>query len=333
MKVLVTGGTGFIGSHLTERLVKEGMDVVIPVRQSSDKRYIPPGSVETIEAEGLASGKIKGLLNEVDVVFHLASIRGSGWSFDDEKVHQINVGITENLLKASENEGVGHFIYVSSVSVYGHPKGGPVDESHPCTPVTRYGKTKHESEKLVREYHAEAKLPTTILRPVITYGPRDAWGMIPKLVTLIHSKRYLTVGKGENRVHLIYIDDLIEGMMLAVKNPGPSGNDYILAGEEPVTINRLVDIISSALNRKAPGLHIPIRPAQIAAAFLEFFYRLLSVEKEPFVTRDKIDIMCRDRFFSPGKAKKDLGFAPKVGYEEGLKRTIGWMYSVEQIKG
>jgi nucleoside-diphosphate-sugar epimerase len=331
MRVLVSGGTGFIGSHLVEKLVKNSFDVVVPLRKTSSTRYLPLGTVEAKEAELLDPQDLKGLLKGVDVVFHLASIRGSGWSFKDEEVYDVNVGITRNLLEASVAEGVRQFLYVSSVSIYGHPHGGPIDEEYACFPVTRYGMTKFESERLVKEFKRKEKLHTTIIRPVITYGPRDTWGMIPKLITLIDSKRYLTLGSGKNRVHLIYIDDLTRGLMLAMKNGIAAGKTYILAGQEPIAINSLAGIISSALNKKVPIFHVPIWFALLVGYSMEISHRLFSIDKEPLVTRDKIDIMCRDRCFDVSRAKRDLGFCPTIGYEEGIQNTVDWLKTEKGI--
>lgn len=325
MRVLVAGGTGFIGSHLVGRLVKQGMELIVPVRKKSSIKYLPSGNVEIKTADLLNPTHVNEIIENVDVVFHLVSIRGSGWSFNDEEINAVNVGITKNLLRATVSEGVKHFIYVSSVSVYGHPRGGPIDENFPCRPVTRYGKTKYASERLVDAFKAEEKLPVTIVRPVITYGPRDTWGMIPKLITLINSKRYLTVGNGENRVHLIYIDDLIEGLLSAMKDGASADTTYNLAGTSPVTINRLVEIVSSALDKNVPIFHVPKWFALGTGCLMEAFYRSFSIDKEPFITRDKIDIMCRDRFFDIRKAEKNLRFGPKIGYQEGIKKTLDWL--------
>ncbi len=325
MVVLVTGGTGFIGGHLVNKLVAAGHKVWVPVRKVSKIEFLPSHGVKIREVDLLDFGRVKKLMKGIDVVLHLASIRGRGWSFKDEEVHRVNVDITENLLRASSPERVKHFIYVSSVSLYGHPNGGPIDEDYPIAPVTRYGRTKYESERLVGEFHRKKGLPTTIIRPVITYGPRDTWGMIPKMITLINSKRYLPVGGGENRVHLIYIDDLIKGLMLIITNQAVEGKTYILAGEEPININKLVKIISSALNRKVPHARIPIWFACITGYLMKISYRLFSIDKEPLVTLDKIDVMCRDRFFNIKRGKEELGFTPRIGYEEGIKKTMDWL--------
>ncbi|MBI5575765.1 MAG: NAD(P)-dependent oxidoreductase [Deltaproteobacteria bacterium] len=325
MRALVTGGTGFIGSHLVDRLVKDGHSVVVPVRKSSDRKYLSSEGADIREADLLDGAATGALMKNVDIVFHLAAIRGSGWTHDDTQIRRVNVELTRNLLDRSARGNVSRFIYISSVSVFGHPYGGPVAEDSPCFPATRYGKTKYDSEALVTEFHRNRNVPGIVIRPVITYGPRDTWGMIPKLVRLIDSGRYLTVGSGENRVHLLYIDDLIEGIMRSVDSPAAPGSTYVFSGMEPVTVNRLVDLISSALGKRVPPFHVPLKAVRIAGHLLETAHRVLGLDREPFLTPDKIDIMCRDRFFSHERARDELGFDPRTDCGTGIGITVKWL--------
>ncbi len=331
MKVMVLGGTGFIGCHLVERLTSNGFDVIVPVRKESKRKTPHIGSVQMVEADLLRPGSLDGWMEGVDTVFHLAAIRGSGWSVTDEEVYRVNVGITKNVMESAISQAVKHCIYVSSVSVYGHPSHVLVGEEYPRSPVTRYGQTKYESEKLLEEFHRRDKVLSTIIRPVITYGPKDTFGMVAKLISLVNSNMYLTVGHGENRVHLIYIDDLIDGLMLVLNNSAVMGRTYVLAGEDPITINTLVGIISTVLGTRVIDLHIPTWFAKLAARSIGLSYRLFAINKEPIVTLDKIDIMCRDRAFDIKRAKEDLRFVPKVGYEEGIERTVAWMKAAKLI--
>lgn len=313
-----------------DRLAESGARVVVPVRKSSAARFRPSAAVETREADLADPSSAADLVKGVDAVFHLASLRGSSWASSDEEVRAVNVALTENLLRASTDEGVSRFIYLSSVSVFGHPRGGPIDEERPPSPETRYGRTKHDAEQLVRDLSAGTALYSTIVRPVITYGPRDDDGMVTKLVRLIAAGRYLTVGSGENRVHLIYIDDLIDGLMLTLQSESARGRTYILSGREPITVNRLVQIICSLRGRKEPRPHIPLWFAHGCAVLLEVLYRTLSIEREPVITRDKLDIMCRDRFFDSRKAQQELGFSPATDYPGGLGKTIAWLETAAQ---
>jgi nucleoside-diphosphate-sugar epimerase len=119
--------------------------------------------------------------------------------------------------------------------------------------------------------------------------------------------------------------------MLVLNTRAAWGRTYILAGEEPITINRLVGITSAALGKRVTNLHIPIWFARPMAQSMGILYRLLSVHREPLVTLDKIDIMCRDRAFDFKRAKEELRFAPKVGYEEGVERTVAWLKATKLI--
>jgi nucleoside-diphosphate-sugar epimerase len=329
MKILVTGGSGFIGNHLVERLLQKGFEVVAPVRPGRIQALPSHGRLEVIETDLLNPDRIRYLVKNVDVVYHLASIRGSGWSFDDVSVRQVNVDMTRNLLAASRAENVKHFIYISSVSVFGHPSGGPIHENSPFVPITRYGRSKLESEQLLRKN--AGRLCATIVRPVITYGPGDTWGMPTKLIRLINSGKYLTVGNGKNRIHLIYIEDLIDGLMLVMEKRTTGVRDYILAGSEPVEINRLVQIIAAVLQRKIPRIHVPIFFALSCGFLMEETYKLFHAKQEPFLTCDKVDIMNRDRFFDSGRAGRELGFAPEVNYENGIRKTADWLRDSKQI--
>lgn len=322
MKILVTGGTGFIGSRLANRLCTDH-EVIVPFRNGSELRFLKP-RVKTRLSDMADIKDIEDIVEDVDVIFHLAAIRGSSWSFTPDDIKRINIGITENLLKAAVGR-VKHFIYVSSVSVYGHFKGGPADEDYHCLPSTRYGASKYEAEKLVEAVYKEKGLNITIIRPVITYGPGDTYGMVTKLSRLINSGRYLTVGSGDNRVHLVYIDDLIDGFLKTMLNPAAFGRTYILAGDAPITINKLVEIASSLLKKRAPNFHLPLWTAKLCAFALEKLYGMFSYKKEPFITMDKIDIMTRDRSFDISRAKKELEYAPEIDYSEGLKRTVDWL--------
>ncbi len=331
MRVLVIGGTGFIGSHLVERLSTNGIPVTVPVRKGCRAVSPPDSCVEFVPVDRDEIGWAGALLPGVDVVVHLAAVRGSGWSFGDRHVNDVNVRLTGKLVEGAASHAVSHFIYVSSVSVYGHPCGGPISEDYPCSPATRYGFSKYEAEKLVVAASGKRGMAATIVRPVITYGPGDTWGMVPKMARLIYGGRFAIVGKGENRVHLIYIDDLIDGLMLLIPRRPAGTRTYILASDQPVSVRRLAAIISQALSRPEVRLHVPMRLAWFAGGTLEAAYRWCRIRREPLVTRDKVDIVTRDRCFDTARARGELGFAPRIGYQEGLRRTVDWLISSGNI--
>jgi len=335
MDIVVSGATGFIGYNLIRHLSQRGFKVSGLVRNPGKASLLTQWGVTPIFADLQDVDKLRKLLRGADMVFHLAALRGEGpWTW--EEVYRVNVKGTENLLKACLHQ-VGRFIYGSSVSVLGHFQHGPAREDYPYAPVNNYGRSKVAAEELVLRYHREQGLPVTLLRPVITYGPYDESGMMTKLIRLIHQGKYLTVGSGNNRVHLVYIDDLIQGLERAMTRSEAVGEAFIIAGEKPITVNELVSQVALILGKKVPSLHVPRRVARTVGFCLEKIFavgasaRIPFFKKEPFCTRSKVDIMTVDRSYSIEKAKKLLGYQPQVGYEEGIPRTIEWLKTVQGI--
>ncbi len=328
MNILVSGGTGFIGSHLVDALVAKHHNVRVPVRPNSDLTYLPVDKIEKIMTSLTDFNDVKALVDGADVIFHLAAIR-TEWGVSDEERRKVNVETTQNLLEASVGQ-IQRFVYVSSVSVHGHFSNSPANEAFPIQPATQYGKSKAESEKLAMKFYSERDLPVTIIRPVITYGPRDLTGMLTKLISLIHSGKYRTIGSGKNRVHLMYISDLIQAFLLAFENPRAIGQAYVVAGKKPITINELVKKVSKYLGKKAPKLHVPLWAAKSIGALFEWAYGLMSSViqrsiREPIITKSKIDIMTIDRSYDIRRVEAELGYQPKYDYDEGIRMTVDWM--------
>ena len=310
MNILVTGATGFIGANLVQRLLTEGYKVRVFLRNKEQKKLWNNKKIETFVGNFEDYQSIKEAMKEIDIVYHLAAIRDK-WGTPKEEYFKVNVEYVKNLLEASKESEIKQFIYCSSISVTTEPF---------CHHL--YGQTKKKAEKIVRQFQNKG-LPITIVRPVITYGPGDN-GMVYKLINMINKNRYLTVGNGQNRVHLCYIDDLINGFLLVLNNKKAFGQTYCFCGPRPITINDLVKIISNLLNKRVSAIHIPRFIAKIIAWWMELIYKILSLKGEPLINIKKIETMTVDRCFDYKKAKKDLGYKPIIDYQEGLEKTIAW---------
>lgn len=301
MKVLVTGGTGFIGKFLVEALVQEGDQVKVLVRKEKDIALIKKLGAQPILGD-LASINSKHLF-EVDVVYHLAAIR-TNWGRPWEDYYQTNVLGTKNLLTASKGK-VKHFIFISSVKAV-----------HPKTP---YGKSKLLAEKEALKFSRKERLSLTIIRPAIVYGPKDdPSGMMPKLLRLIKSGLFITIGPGKNRLHLVYIDDLIQALLSAAKKRGQR-RIFTIAAERPIELNRLVSLIAQEFKVKVIPIKIPVFLAKFVGMMMEKVFR-----NKPVVTRNKVEMITEDGVLRINKAKKELGYSPKVDYPEGIKKTVNW---------
>ena len=301
MKILVTGGTGFIGQFLVKALVQRGDQVKVLVRQKKGINLMKKWGAEPILGN-LTTLKPRDL-HGIDVVYHLAAIRTS-WGHPWEDYYQTNVLGTRNLLAASQGK-VKHFILMSSYKAV-----------HPKSP---YGQSKFLAEKEAVKFFKKEKLPLTIIRPAIVYGPRDdSSGMIPKLFRLIKNRIYITVGSGKNRLHLVYIDDLIRALLLAAKKKG-RGRIYTIAGERPIELNQLVSLIAQEFKVKLLPVKIPLLFANLTGAILEPFFK-----EEPIVTRNKVKTLTENTVFRIDKAKREIGYLPQVDYLEGIKKTVAW---------
>ena len=325
MNILVTGATGFIGFNLVKFLLNKGYQVSALIRNPQKAAHLSALNVTLINKDIRELDNLTNKTIKVDAIFHLAGLRGEGRG-SQEQYQEINIGGTKKLLSVFGRR-IQQFIYCSSVSVYGHHSCLPANEEHQCSPSKIYGWSKFQAEKLVQQVCLQQKIPMTIIRPVISYGPNDFYGMITKLFKLIDKQQFYMVGNGENRVHLVYIHDLIEGFYLALKKPQAEGEIFIIAGKRPIMIKDLLLLIAKELSRKVPKYKIPISLAKICGLFIEKLYALVPsvFSGEPIVTRDKIDILTVDRCYSIDKAAKLLGYSPKVDYNEGIKLTAQWL--------
>lgn len=315
MKIFVTGGTGFIGQHLIKALVKGRERVLALVRRPEQAKELEKIGVEIILGDLNSISSLKKLLFGIDVVYHLAALRGEWHKW--EEFYKNNVLATENLLKASLGQ-VRHFIFMSSVAVLGYPKNLPADESFPIKPQTFYAKSKAEGERLVLEFFKKG-LPATIIRPTVVYGPGDIRGLFLKLARLVKKRRFPLFRKGNSFLHFIYIDDLISGL-LKVRKKKPEGEIYILASKKPIKVRDLVNLLAKNLDVKPPSLNVPIWLAKIAGLLGE----KLPFWREPPISQHKVDIFTKDQIYSSLKAAKELDFGSKVDYREGLEKTIKW---------
>ncbi|MBN1217449.1 MAG: NAD-dependent epimerase/dehydratase family protein [Anaerolineae bacterium] len=329
MKVLVTGATGFIGGHLAQTLLAQGHHVRLLVRPAS----IPPPCLgfEICWGDVSDSETTRTAVKGIDLVYHLAAIRDR-WGIPYRDYYRVNVEGTRHLLQSAADQG-SRFVYCSSVGVMGHPGCLDIDEGFPYAAGDgkyNYSHTKALADEMVLDYGAKKRLFATVVRPVITYGPGDTWGMVTRLIDLLARGRFLPVGNGRNYLHLAYIADVVQGFLLAAENDRANGQVYIIAGPAPITLNDLVDKMAQLLEMPVPSWHVPAYLARIVGRGLETFYALkqyMGIEtlgSVPFITRDKVDTLVINRSYSILKAQKELGFKPIVGYDEGLSKTIAW---------
>ena len=322
MKVLITGATGFIGSRLAETCKTRGFDVVALGQENNDVERGRNSNLRrigvTVASLDLGSDAALGAqLSGVDVVFHLAAAQHE-MNKPDSHFWAINVEGTRRLLEASVAAGVRRFVHGSTIGVYGVPKVAVIDENTPLDPDNIYGVTKRAGEQLVLENGS--RLPVTVVRISETYGPGDR--RLLKLFRSIKSRKFFLIGGCENIHQPIYVDDLVDVLLLAGESPGAVGEVFVAPGAERLTTEQMCREIASALDTSLPPFRVPMFPMLTAAIVLEKTLRPLGIQP-PLHTR-RLDFFRKNLALSDAKLGTVLGFKPAVTFSRGARETARW---------
>jgi 2-alkyl-3-oxoalkanoate reductase len=320
VKVLVTGGTGFTGKALVRRLLDLGHEVVVlDVKEGLKTRELRDWGAEVILGSVTDEEVVRRAMAGVEVVHHLAAAFRE-MNVPDSHYKHVNVEGTRNVLQAALDEGVRKLVYCSTCGVHGnidHPPGG---EDAPIQPADYYQRTKYEAEPIVRELNARG-LPSVILRPAAIYGPGD-----PERFLMIFRRvargTFPMFGNGRTFYHPLYIDNLVDAFVLAMQEGIGDGQAYLIADEEYLEIEELVRRVGRALNVDVKIPHFPVWPVIAAGHVCEKVCRPFGVTPPIFPRR--VDWYRQNRAFKIDKARRELGYRPEVGIDEGLRRTAEW---------
>ncbi len=317
--VFVTGGSGFTGSHLCRVLVERGHRVKALVRETSKSDHLKELQVELVTGDLSDLGHQNGALQDVDTVFHVAAAyRSEGIAKD--MFWKVNVDGTRSLLKSAATAGVRRFVHCSTVGVQGEIDDPPAPETAPYKPGDHYQESKMEGEKLALDFFSKSDMEGVVVRPVGIYGPGDTRFL--KLFKFINSGKFRMIGKGDVLYHLTYVEDLVDGIILAGESPRAVGNIYTIGGNEFLKLRELVALIAKTLDKPVPATSIPLKPVYWASAVCEVLCRPLGIE--PPLYRRRLDFFTKDRAFDISHAKADLQYQPKVTLPDGLARTAAW---------
>lgn len=307
-RALVTGGAGFIGSHIVEALLKRGMDVVVLDDFSIGKKEnIPPGAI-VIEGDILNPEKVSLAIKDVDIIFHQAakvSIRSSVLEF--YKDAQTNIMGTLNIWSIIRNSKVKKFIYASSMAVYGNPKYLPIDEEHPKDPLSPYGISKLASEKYCLNLGQQMGIDTIILRYFNTYGPRQTLTPYVGVITIfinriLENKQPIIFGNGNQVRDFISVKDIVGANIMAME-ANCSGEIFNVGTGIGTNINRVADILLQKIgNGLSKGYAAP-------------------VVGEP-----------GDSIANNSKAERALGFKPQYKLEDEIGNVIDWIKNRHTLK-
>lgn len=308
VKCLVTGVAGFIGSHLAERLLRGGHELVgidsfvdnypKPIKENNIKGLLASSKFKFIEGS-IVNINVSEIVEQVDVVYHQAAIPGvrSSWGKNFDQYTLNNINVTQILLEACKDKRIKKFIYASSSSVYGEAMELPVKESSPKSPISPYGVTKLAGENLASLYFKCYGVPTVSLRYFTVYGPRQRPDMAFHrfISAILHERKIEIFGNGEQTRDFTYIDDVVEANLHAFLN-GKEGGTYNIGGGSRVKLIESLNIIEEISGKKADS---------------------------KFIEAQRGD--AKHTFADVSNAKRDLGYSPRVDIKEGLKRHYDWL--------
>lgn len=313
MRALVTGSTGFIGSHLTQTLLERGYEVYCIVRNPDKIRFLQGLPVKLIKADLSDKNSLRQIEWRFDYIFNLSGITKAK---EPEEFFKSNYLGTKNLIEivAEKNQNLKRFLHISSLAAVGPCRNAkPVDEQTEPAPVSEYGKSKLLGERAVESF--KDIVPITIIRPPAVYGPRDSdfltfFKMIKSGIVL-----YFT----EGLYSLVYVEDLVEGIIVASVSENAEGETFFLSDSTPHTTDEIVSAISRALEKNPIKVKIP---KGIGEFFTKIFQKF---DKKSIINSDKLKELIEPCWVcSSYKAERMLGFKAKTHLKEGMEWTAKW---------
>ncbi len=323
MKVLVTGATGLVGSHLAGKLIERGDQVRVLVRETSDTSHLAEKPIELAYGDLRDYESLKKAVSGVEVVYHCAALVMEWGSWKD--FYRINVLGTRNLLEACLGANIKRFVDVSTVGVYGVRSHERITEESPFLPSpSYYTRTKIEAERLVDKYYREKGLPAVIIRPTLIYGPRDR-NLSGRVGRFLARGRMVLINRGQGRAFFTYGGNVADAVILAGTRDNIIGRSYIISDDRVNTWKEFLDLMAEEMGVKKPSISVPASLAYPLATIAEYGAKVILPWKPVPPLRIGVMLFSIDRNFDTSRAKQELGYVPRVSLPEGIKRTVKWL--------
>lgn len=329
-EILVTGGNGFVGQHLVAALISRGDRVRVLALPTDDTTWLERRDVAVYRGDVRWPTTIAPAVHGVDAVIHLAAMSDIWRPISEYRA--VNVAGTVNVCRAALRAGVRRLVHMSSSSVYGCGVGRPADESFPLRPFPDpYPVSKAEADLAVQRMITHEGLPAVIVRPDQIFGPGDRLH-VGRMADRLRNGIGVVIGSGVNGLPLVYVDDLVSGLLLAMDHPAAVGRVYNITNDSPLTQLELLTSIAAEIGAQPPRWHIPYFVLYTAGWAAERMARLHGGSARPPVTRFGVAFYGSDWRNSIARIRRELGYAPSVPLREGVARTASW-YRQECMPG
>jgi nucleoside-diphosphate-sugar epimerase len=323
MNVFVTGASGFVGTHLVKRLVKDGHTVYSLVRSTSHVEELKKVKTTLVYGDVREKASLEQIFQQhrdIDTVFHLASVL-TPVSVSDDLYWDINYLGTQNLLDVCRNSSLKAFVHCSSVGVIGPLPEIPANEQSRCAPDSNYGETKYKAELLALEYQKSFGLPIAVIRPAWVYGPGDR--RTYKFFRMVARGRFFIIGDGQTKLSPVYVEDVVQGLVLCAEQIEKAfGEVFIVAGAKPVPLEYLASTIAKEAGTSILPFKVPVGIAKLGATVCETVCKPLGIE--PPIHHRRLDFFLRDQAFDISKIQTTLGFEPQIDVPTGVKWAVRW---------
>jgi nucleoside-diphosphate-sugar epimerase len=322
--MLVTGATGFVGSHVVQRAIEAGYTPRALVRESSNRALLDEWGVEQVVGDFFDHDALKKAVDGVSVIVHCAAKVGDWGPIDDYRA--VNVRGLEHLLLEAEAAGsLERFIQVSSLGVYEGRDHHGTDESEPATltGMDGYTLTKAEAERLVLEHVRDNSLPATVVRPGFIYGPRDQT-VLPRLLERLKIGQVKFFGSGEQLLNNTYVGNLVDAIFLCLEKPETIGEVFNITDGQLVSKKHYISSVAELAGYPVPTGSVPLGVARFLTKASERVYRLLGKKEAPLLSNARFKFLGLNLDFSIEKARRELGYDPQVTFDEGVRRMMEW---------
>lgn len=319
MKAFVTGGTGFIGSHLVDTLIENQKFSEIRCLVRSNEKWLKGNEYIKVPGDLHDISTLKEAVAHVDVIFHAAGVvKAPSW----QQFEHANVEATEHLLRVAQKQGVKKIVVLSSLAAAGPSleNGTPRSEQDPMEPVSMYGRSKKQMEEMIQRVATEDQ-SVTILRPSAVYGPRE--DQIYSFFKMVDKHICPIIGDGEHpKISMVYVLDVIQGMLQAAEQQEPGVHTYFISGKQLHTWNEIRETSTKVLGKKAIPIYIKPSVVKNIAGMVEKAASFFGTY--PVINREKANELVLEWTCRIDKAQQELDFNPKYSLAEGISRTIHW---------